>query len=159
MNLSARYDIEAPVDFVYRALTDFDAWAHLAMRRGADVTRADRLQVSGPGMAWQVAFPLRGKIRNARLHVDAATPTSHMMISAVSKLVDGTLTFDLLDLATNRTRVEVRMMAKPKTLAARIYVQTLRLARKKLEGRFSERVAQLAVEIEDRFRRPQFRKV
>lgn len=152
MNLAARYDIEAPVDFVYRELTDFDGWERMAMRRGAEVTRAD--QVTGPGMEWHVTFPLRGKTRNARLHLAAASPTSHMTVSATSKLVDGELTFDLLDLAATRTRIEVRLTAKPKTLAARIYVQTLRLARKKLETNFSHRLAQFAVELEDRYRRP-----
>ena len=43
------------------------------------------------------------------------------------------------------------MVAKPKTLAARIYVQTLRLARRKLEANFAKRVAQLAADLEERF--------
>lgn len=153
MNLSAKYDIEAPVDFVYRELTDFQAWEHMAMRRGAEVSRVDSRATPGPGMEWQIAFPLRGKVRKARLQLAAATPTSHMTIGAVTKMVDGTLAFDLLDLAANRTRVEVRMIAKPKTLAARIYVQTLKLGRRKLETNFAQKVAQFAVEMEDRYRR------
>jgi hypothetical protein len=157
MNLSARYDIEAPVDFVYRELTDFDGWELMAARRGAKVTRTSG--VKAPGLEWQVSFPFRGKARNARLHLAAATPTSHMTVSAVSKMVDGNLTFDLLDLAATRTRIEVRMVVKPKTLAARIYVQTLRLARKKMEATFSQRVAQFAVDLEDRYRRPLAKKV
>ena len=159
MNLSARYDVEAPVDFVYRELTNFDAWEHMARRRGAEVTRDDRLSAAGPGMGWQVSFPFRGKARSARLKLAAATPTSQMIVDAVSKMVDGSLTFDLLDLAPNRTRIEVRMVVTPKTLAARIYVQTLKLARKKLEGNFAKKVAQLAVEMEDRYRRTAARKV
>ena len=154
MKMAAKYDIEAPVDFVYRELTDFDAWERMAMRRGVDVARADRLQGPGPGMEWQISFPFRGKGRSARLRLIAAAPTSHMTINAASTLVDAEMQFELLDLAASRTRVEVRMEAKPKTLAARIYMQTLRLARKKLDAGFAQRVAQLAVEMEDRYRRP-----
>jgi hypothetical protein len=74
-------------------------------------------------------------------------------------MVEGAFTIDLLDLAANRTRIEVHLVAKPKTLAARIYVQTLKLARKKLESSFAKRVAQFAVDLEDRYRRPVAKKV
>jgi hypothetical protein len=48
----------------------------------------------------------------------------------------------------------VKLDVKPKTFAARLYMQTLRLSRKKVEATYSQRVAQLAVEMEDRYRRP-----
>jgi hypothetical protein len=41
---------------------------------------------------------------------------------------------------------------KPNTLAARLFIQSLRLARAKLSRRFELRVAQLAADIEDRYR-------
>ncbi len=159
MNLSARYDIEAPVDFVYRELTDFDAWERMARRRDAEVTRQTDLKAPPPGLAWQVSFRFRGKTRNARLHLSALTPTRHLAVGADSKVVSGNLTFDLLDLAASRTRVEVRMEVRPKTLAARIYLQTLKLARKKLDAGFAQRVAQFAVEMEDRYRSPSSRQL
>lgn len=152
MKLAAKYDIEAPADFVFGELTDFPAWERMAMRRGADVTRLDRL--SGPGMTWQVSFPFRGKARSLTLTLTAATPHSHMAIAGDSAVVEGELTFELLDLTASRTRVQVRLQVKPRTLAARLYIQTLRLARKKLDASFAHRVAHLAVEMEDRYRRP-----
>ena len=51
--------------------------------------------------------------------------------------------------------VEVRLEIKPKTIAARIFVQSIKLARARVERTFSQRVAQLAVEIEDRYKRTQ----
>ena len=157
MKLAARYDIEAPVDFAYRAVTDFEAWQHLAAQRGASVTRKDPPGGPGQGSEWQVSFPFRAKTRNATLHLVTASPTSQMTVSASSKLVDGEVTVELLNLGANRTRIEVRLEARPKTLAARIYVQTLRLARKKLEANFSKRVAQFAADLEDSYRRPSAR--
>lgn len=154
MKLVAKYDIEAPVDFVYRELTDFDAWERMAMRRGADVVRTDTQARPGAGMRWQVAFTLRGKERNLVISIAKATPTSHLAIAATSALFDGDIVLDLLDLSALRTRVEVKVEVKPKTLTARIYLQTLRLARKKVDRSFAQRVAQLAVEMEDRYRRP-----
>ena len=159
MKLAAKYNIEAPVDFVYRELVDFDAWERMALRRGAAVTRlanltAPGLTASGPGMDWQVNFTFRAKDRSAGIRLLAATPDSHLTLSATSALVEGEILIDLLHLAASRTRIEVRVEVKPKTLAARIYMQTLRLARKKLDHSYAQRIAQLAVEMEDRYRRP-----
>lgn len=157
MKLAAKYDVEAPVDFVFAQLADFDGWERAAMRRGADVSRTDKLTRPGPGMAWATQFRYRNKDRHATIRLDALTPTSAIGLSVVSALVDGQARIELLDLAAKRTRVEVKLEVKPKTLAARIYVQGLRLARARVERGFAQRVAQLATEIEDRFRRPKGR--
>ena len=154
MKLTAKYDIEASVGFVYKELADFDAWERMAMRRGAEVTRTDRARHFGPGMEWQVNFIHRKKPRSARIQVLEVTPDSHLRIAAQSTLADLDITIDIMDLAATRTRIEVRTDIKPKTLAARLYIQTLRLARKKAEKTYAHRVASLAVELEDRFRRP-----
>ncbi|MGV8985472.1 MAG: SRPBCC family protein [Cypionkella sp.] len=154
MKLAAKYDIEAPADFVHRELSDFDAWERMALRRGAEVTRTDKLTLPGPGMEWLVSFKFRAKARNARIRLAASTPSSHLAILIQSVLADGEIKIDLLDLSAARTRVEVRLEIKPKTLASRLYVQTLRLSRKKVDATYSQRIAQLAVEMEDRYRRP-----
>ena len=152
MKLAAKYDIEAPVDFVYAQLTDFDGWERAAMRRGADVSRTDTLAKPGPGMTWATQFHYRAKDRKATIRIDAMTPQSQMSLTAMSALVDAGLEVDLLNLGARRTRVDVRLDVRPKTLAARIYVQSLRLARTRVDRSFAQRIAQFATEIEDRFR-------
>lgn len=152
MKLAAKYDIEAPVDFVYAQLVDFDGWERAAMLRGADVSRIDRIQAPGPGMTWATQFHYRAKDRKATLRIDALTPQSHLALTAMSVLVDGVMEVDLLNLGARRTRVAVRLEVNPKTLAARIYVQALRLARSRVDRSFSQRIAQFAAEMEERFR-------
>ena len=154
MKLASKYDVEAPVAFVYGELVNFNAWERMAVRRGVEVSRADTLPVPGPGMEWQVAFPLRGKQRSARIRLATATPNRQLVLTITADLADADIVIDLLDLATSRTRIEVRTEVKPKTLAARIYMQTLRLARKKIDATYAQRIGQLAVEMEDRYRRP-----
>lgn len=154
MKLAAKYDIEAPVDFVYRELSDFDAWERMAIRRGAEVTRIDKPTKPGPGLEWLVNYKLRGKDRSACIKLTKVLPTSHMTLQIQSNLADGEIIIDLLDLAATRTRVDVRLEVTPKTFSARLYMQTLRLSRKKVEATYSQRIAQLAVEMEDRYRRP-----
>ena len=152
MKLAAKYDIEAPVDFVYAQLVDFDGWERAAMRRGAEVGRTDNLPQAGSGMTWATQFRYRGKDRKATIRIDSLTPQSQVALTGISTLADGALQIDLLNLAAKRTRIEVRLEVRPKTLAARIYVQSLKLARARVERGFAQRVAQFAIEMEDRYR-------
>ncbi len=152
MKLVAKYDVEAPAAFVFAQLSDFDGWERAAMRRGADVMRVDKLTRVAPGMTWDTQFRYRGKDRAATIRLDAITPTSALALTGMSAIVDGMVQIDILDLAAKRTRVEVRLEIKPKTIAARIYVQSLRLARARVERSFAQRVALLTSEIETRFR-------
>ena len=153
MKLAAKHDIEAPAAFVFAQLADFETWERAAMRRGADVMRRDTLRIPGPGMTWDCRFNYAGKDRKATIRLDAITPATAMVLTGLSVPVEGVMHLDILDLAAKRTRIEVRLEIKPRTLTARIYVQSLRLARSRVERGFAKRVAQLAVEIEDRFRR------
>jgi hypothetical protein len=125
------------------------------MRRGAEVARVDSLTRIGPGMTWSTQFQYRGKDRKATIRLDAIKPTSSLALTGMSRLFDGVMVINLLDLAAKRTRIEVRLEVKPKTIAARLLIQSLRLARARVERTFSQRVAQLSIEIEDRFRKAQ----
>ena len=157
MKLATKYDVEAPAAFVFAQLTDFDGWERAAMRRGADVTRMDTLRSIGPGAAWQAQFNYRSKDRRLTIALDDIAPIGRLALTGKSAPADGSLAIEILDLGAKRTRVEVKLEVKPNTLTARIYVQSLRLARARVERNFSQRVAQLAVEIEDRFRGSQRR--
>ena len=155
MKLAAKYDIAAPAAFVFAQLADFAGWERAAMRHGADVMRTDTQQTAGPGMTWDTQFRYRNKDRRLTIRLDAISPVSSMALTGKSAPVDGMLHIDVLDLAAKRCRIELRLEVRPKTIAARIYVQSLRLVRSRVERGFAQRVAQLAAEIEDRFRRGQ----
>lgn len=155
MKLTAKNDVEAPVDFVFAQLADFEGWERAAMRRGAEVARLDSMTRVGPGMTWSALFQYRGKERKTTIRLDAIKPTSSLSLTGMSRLMDGVMVINVLDLAAKRTRVEVRLDIKPKTIAARLLIQSLRLARARVERRFSQRVAQMSIEIEDRFRKSQ----
>lgn len=153
MKLTTKQDIEAPVAFVYKVLTDFDGWERSAMRRGADVNRTDKLRQPGPGMTWIARFLYRGKDRTVSIRVDAMDPPGHVALSAFSPVVEGRCQMELLELAAKRTRMHIDLDTKPKTFGAKLYFQSLKLARARVERTVSKRAAVLAAEIEDRYRR------
>jgi hypothetical protein len=157
MQFTSKEDIEGPIDRVFAMITDFDSFERAAMRRGAEVARTDKLRLppQSPGcagMAWKARFKLRGRDRVFTLNlVSLEVPNGYRVDFTVSGL-DGDLAIDLVSMSRNRTRMTVAMELRPRTLAARLLVQSLKLARTNLSKRFALRVADYAKQLEDRLR-------
>lgn len=152
MRFTAKQDIEAPTAFVFKCLSDFDMWERAAMRRGAEVERTDGLSVAGVGMSWKSRFTYRGRQRLLDLHLTRFEPTAHLGFSGQATAVEGTASVDLMEMSARRTRIHVVAEVTPRSLAARLFLQSLRLARARVDRKFEQRVAQMAADIELRFR-------
>jgi uncharacterized protein YndB with AHSA1/START domain len=153
MRLTTKQDIEAPAAFVFGVMTDFDTWERAAMRRGAEVTRTDTLRQPGIGMAWRVKFDFRGRSRVLALKFTEVDAGNRLAFTGDAPTVGGDAVVELMELSTRRTRVTVTTEIKPKTLTARLFVQSMKLAKAKIQRRFETRVGQIAADIEDRYKR------
>jgi len=150
MQFSSKEDIEAPINSVFTMLSEFEAYERSAIRRGIEVQRVDETAPIAVGLAWDAKFTLRGKPRDVRLKLTDFEPPNSMRIEAQSQGLDGTLTLDLLALSPSRTRMAVVLNLAPKTLSARLLVQSLKLAKSNLTKRFKVKVADHAKNLEDR---------
>src|SRR6056297_3768598 len=150
MKMNAREDVEAPIEFVYQQITDFQAFERRAMRRGAEVLRVDDLKADGPGMAWDVTFMLRGKQREVQIQLARLDPPNGLTMASRSPSMGGQIVVELVALSRNRTRLSLDIELVPKNLTARLLVQSLKLARKTITRRLRKRVAQYAQELEER---------
>ncbi len=154
MKLNTKEDIEASIEEVFAALTDFDGFERAALRRGAEVARTDQPRVTGLGQGWRMAFDYRGKRRQLTARLVGFDRPNALRFAGSSKALDGEMLVDLVALSRRRTRVAVSLEILPKTLAARIFVQSLRLAKGRVTDRFARRIKAFAVVIEDRLRKP-----
>lgn len=150
MKFSTREDIDAPIDAVFAALADFDYWERAGMRRGAEVSRSDKQTKTGPGMGWNVRFRYRGRDRALAIRLTELDKPSRLAFSGDSKPVNGTMVIDLLELSPRRTRVNISTEIKPKTLGARLVIQSLKLAKAKMDRRYQTRVTAFCKDIEGR---------
>ncbi len=153
MKFSAREDIEAPVDEVFAALSEFETFERQAMRRGADVQRLDDNRTPAVGASWRVAFMMRGRRRDLNLQLVRYVAPNDMGFAAKSPGMDATFDIELMALSRTRTRMAVALELKPLNLASRLLVQSLKLAKSNLSKRFKLRVADYGKLLEDRLKR------
>ena len=152
MKLTTKQDIEASLDFVYGQLTDFDQFERMVMRRGAEVERTDRLTRPGPGMAWRIKFHYRNKERKLIVRLVDLAENSALDYGLDSPVLDGSARIELMQLAPRRTRMTMAIEVRPKTLAARLFLQSLKLARRRVQGKFDSAGLALSKLIEERWR-------
>ncbi|PJE30283.1 Polyketide cyclase / dehydrase and lipid transport [Pseudooceanicola antarcticus] len=148
MKFVTKEDIGAPIDAVFSKVSDFHAFERSAIRRGAEVTRRDSPPVNGEGAAWDVRFDMRGKRRDIGLEVTEFDGPERMQLKLRSEGVKGHVLVDLVALSRSRTRIRIETEIKPKTLSARLLIQSLRLARGTIEKRLAERMAEFAAALE-----------
>lgn len=153
MKFSSKEDVEAPIANVFGMLSNFELYERSAIRRGADVNRMGDHDFPHEGQTWNASFALRNRQRKARVELIRYAPPTEMMFEGISGGLSTTLHLDLVSLAANRTRISVVFEIKPRTLPARLFVQSMKLAKSNLTKRFKLRVAEYARDIEDRHMR------
>ncbi|MEM5522034.1 SRPBCC family protein [Sulfitobacter sp. AS59] len=151
MKFSTKEDIDAPIDAVFEMLCEFDNFERAAMRRGAEVRRVDTKTEPGTGMKWEAAFDMRGKRREIEVEMVTFDQPTEICLESMSPGLLGTVSFELLALSRSRTRVAASLEIKPKTLSARLLVQSLKLAKTSLTKKFKRRVAEYAKDMEERY--------
>ena len=152
MKFSAREDIEAPIEFVFAQICDATALERSAMRRGAELERLDAGDgTMRLGSAWRFAFDFRGKRRNVEARITGFESPNVIVISSTSAGIDGTTRVELVPLSTRRTRLVFGQELKSNTLAARLLLQSLKLAKGQLEARLKKRLTTYASDIQSRY--------
>lgn len=153
MQFSSKEDIDAPIERVFELLSDFELFERSAIRRGIDVRRLNDFTELRAGATWRVDFRMRGKPRRMRLELVIHEPPHVMLFAGDSQGIDSRLALDLIALSPRRTRMAVVLNLAPKTLSARLMIQSLRLAKSNLSKRFKLKIADYAKSLEDRAQR------
>lgn len=152
MKFSAIEDIEAPIEVVFTAVSDFDGFERAALRRGARVQKVERKSTLGALHSWDIEAKLRGKMRKIKTDVTEYDKPSQIRLKTETNGMMGDTVIELVALSRNRTRLIVGMELTSHSLSARLMLQTLKLAKGKLTKRYRNRIAKFATDIEDRYK-------
>lgn len=148
MKLSAREEIDAPADQVFAAISDFPRIARLAEARGVPLRRTDVLAEPGVGMAWVAEAMIRGQRREIRSDVTDFAQGERIAITSRSGGIEGLTEVEVTLLGPEKTRLRLTVELRPVSLAGRILIQPLRLAKGSLQERLRIRVAGFARSLE-----------
>lgn len=151
MNFTSKQDIAAPADHVFGQLVDFDFYESYAMRLGAQIERQDNYTEPQPGMSWNITGHLRGKDRHVELTLDTYSPVDKLSYVCTPKSLGADITIHVIPLSRSETHINVAVDVQPKGLAARIAMQSAKLAKKSLDKKFDVRVRDFANKISDKY--------
>ncbi len=151
MKFSTRKDIEAPAEFVFDRITDFDSMERQAMRRGIELSRKSPNQPRDVGASWTLKIPFRGKMRDMDAQITEMDTPNALTVQAKSGGLDMEVTTELVPLSPLRTRLTIGYEVRPQSLSARILVQSVKFAKGTLQKRFEKRVGKYCQQISDQY--------
>jgi len=153
MKLTAKTDLDAPAAFVYAALADHAAWERDAAQRGIDVERPADMPLAGLGAGWRVKVPFRGQPVAILLRLEQLVPAERLGFAIQSQAIEGNFALSVIELSKRRTRLQLVLEVKARTIAARLLLNTLSLARGRVQARVEKRIVQIGAIIQDRYQR------
>lgn len=155
MKLTAKTDLEVPAAAVFAVLIDHASWEREAIRNGVEVERPPGSPASGVGAEWRIRGHFRGKARKVQIKIEEMSQDQRLALGIDSPSMEGTTRLEVMVLSPRRSRLRVDLEVKPKTLAARLFINTLRLAKGRVQAKFETRLGQFGARIKERYERNQ----
>lgn len=152
MRFTGKTEINAPLNASFAAIADFEAYERHAKRSGAEVERVDALNRPGPGMMWAIRMELRGKLQKIEIELADYDPPNKLIFTGGTDSFDAEVLLELITLSARETRATITIDLKPKSLAARLILQSARLTKGSINKRIRKRLNRFAEEIEGRVR-------
>ncbi|MDV7144620.1 SRPBCC family protein [Tropicimonas sp. TH_r6] len=146
MKFTTREDIDAPIGAVWTAVTDARRFEDKAIRKGVQVQRLSEDAVD-LGASWTARFDYRGIRREMESVVTGFEAPRLLELDGNVGGLDGFLTVELSELSPETTRLELTLEIRPESLTAKMLVQTMRMAKGRLDKRFRKRVRHFAKRI------------
>lgn len=138
MKFSTRHDVDVPAERLFDAVADFDRLERTLVRRGARVQRLD--PATGSPMAWNVTFDWRGRARSMALAVTRFDRPEAIEMRGQAEAFDMSFDASVVALSRRRSRLLLTAKVRPRTMKARLLLQTAKLTKGRLDRNFSDRV-------------------
>ena len=146
MKFVAKEDVALPQQVLFDLMADFQMFERVAIRRGVEITRSGSM-ASSDGLKWDCTFEFRGRDRMACVHLDEFSAPEKMAFLITNPALDNRVEITVSALSKKQSRFQVSTVLEPKTLTARLLIQSMKLARSKYNKRFQKRVAEVANEL------------
>lgn len=152
MDFSLSKEINAPVAFVFQAVTEFEQFEAAAIGRGVKVQRRSAPSDTAPGPIWDIQFAFHGKALDLTLEVTEQTAPDLLAASIVAKSFKGRATCQLTECAPEQTRMTLRFLFEGQTLSGRLFLKALDVTKPAMEQKIATRMADFAQKTEIDYR-------
>jgi hypothetical protein len=146
-------EIDAPQDFAFARFTDFFRYEDMARNYGAELRRVGGFTEATEGATWRGSIPIRGRTRGVEAVVVSYDPSDYARIDTVVGGMNVIFEMRFEALADEKTKLIAVAELQARTLAARLIIQSAKLARKRLQDKITSKIVALANEYEDAYRR------
>lgn len=144
MQFSAQHEINAPIEAAFDILTDFGAIEAGARLRRVDLNRLDKLTQHGAGMSWDIGFRFRGKRRELIVDLTEFDRPDRLQFSGVSTAFSVEVVVELTAIDAARCKMKTALEVTPRSLGARLMIQSAKLGKSSLNRKFDKRTGQFA---------------
>lgn len=141
MKFSSRIDFDIPAANLFDIMGDFSRSERVLAARGVAVRRIDPAQDPGTGLGWVVDFNWRGQRRSVRLDVTRFDRPSHITLEGCSDQFDIAIDMTVVALSRVKSRLLFETQVRPRSMRARLLLQTAKLGRSELERKYDGRIA------------------
>lgn len=141
MRFSTRIDTDIPAPDLFDILSDFSRSERALGARGVTVRRIDPAQEPGSSLGWTIDFDWRGQRRTLRLDVTRFDRPSHVTMGGHSDQFDLSVNISVVALSRIRSRLLFETEIRPRTLRARLLIQTARFGKAQLDRQYARRIA------------------
>lgn len=153
MKFTTKNDIEAPIDYAFERVSNFAAMERMALKHGVEFERqGDAAAPIAQGTKWDVHFEIRGRSRSLEAEIVLVDEPNQIDLKFDSGGLTGETKIELVSLSVRKTRVIVTTEIRPKSITARLFVQSLRLAKGNLDRRIKKRMTEFSKGIEADYR-------
>lgn len=141
MRFSTRIDTEIPAPGLFDIISNFSRSERVLAARGVSTRRIDPAQEPGTGLGWAVDFDWRGQRRGMRLDVTRFDRPSHVTLDGQSDQFDLSIAMTVVALSRVRSRLLFETEVRPRTMRARLLIQTAKLGKPQLDRRYARQIA------------------
>jgi len=151
MKLTAKADIAAPIDQAFEGLCDPDRLEQTVRGQGG-IIRRNPIGPVEKGTQWDARIAFRGAPREVSFIVTSLEAPTLMRFRGNGAAFDIAVDVELAVVDAITTRLTVTTQGAPKTLPARIMMQSLKLAHGQILARYRARIAEYVAETEAEIR-------
>ena len=151
MKFRETLDVNVPAEFAFSELSDHETIERLAMQRGVAIRRTDRLSKPGPGMSWRADWEWGGRKRRTNITLTRREPPKRIVVETETAGVAGRLETEVVPMTAESCRLIIESEVRAVTFAAKVVLQTIKLARGRIERAVGERIGQLSARLEARY--------